>query len=48
MNRNKNFKNPDLHMHSIYSDGTDTPAALLKKVKAAGIVIGDAESIAVR
>lgn len=37
MNRNKNFKNPDLHMHSIYSDGTDTPAALLKKVKAAGI-----------
>ncbi|MGN0405014.1 MAG: PHP domain-containing protein [Bariatricus sp.] len=37
MNSNKIFKNPDLHMHSIYSDGTDTPSSLLQKVKAAGI-----------
>lgn len=27
----------DLHMHSTASDGTDTPAQLVKKVKAAGI-----------
>ena len=29
--------NIDLHMHSNVSDGTDSPAALLEKVKAAGI-----------
>lgn len=27
----------DLHMHSTFSDGTDTPAQLLKTVKAAGL-----------
>ena len=27
----------DLHMHSTFSDGTDTPAQLLKAVKAAGL-----------
>ena len=37
MNSNKIFENPDLHMHSIYSDGTDTAASLLEKVKAGGI-----------
>ncbi|MGN0392333.1 MAG: PHP domain-containing protein [Bariatricus sp.] len=37
MNSNRIFENPDLHLHSIYSDGTDTPSSLLQKVKAAGI-----------
>ena len=37
MNKNVIFRNPDLHMHTAYSDGTDTPAALLKKVRDAGI-----------
>ena len=29
----------DLHMHSSFSDGTDSPAGLIEKVKAAGIDI---------
>lgn len=29
----------DLHMHTTVSDGTDTPHAILAKVKAAGIAI---------
>ncbi|MCQ2436093.1 MAG: PHP domain-containing protein [Clostridia bacterium] len=33
------FTNPDLHMHSVYSDGTDTPDALLENVKKAGVDI---------
>ena len=33
------FKNPDLHIHSVYSDGTDTPASLLRSVRAAGLDI---------
>lgn len=37
MNNNRIFNNPDLHMHSVFSDGTDTPASLLKKVREAGI-----------
>lgn len=31
------FHNPDLHIHSTYSDGTDTPAALLAKVRQANV-----------
>lgn len=27
------YNNPDLHMHSIYSDGSDTPATLLEKIR---------------
>ena len=27
----------DLHMHSSFSDGTDTPDQLVKKAKASGI-----------
>ena len=33
------FHSPDLHMHSVYSDGTDTPRALLQRVRAAGLDI---------
>lgn len=29
--------NPDLHMHSVFSDGTDTPSELIAKVRAAGV-----------
>ncbi len=32
-----NHTNIDLHLHSTVSDGTDTPAALLEKAKAAGL-----------
>ena len=31
------FFKPDLHMHSVFSDGTDTPETLIDAVKAAGI-----------
>lgn len=31
------YKNIDLHMHSVISDGTDTPELLLKNVREAGI-----------
>lgn len=31
------FLNPDLHIHSTFSDGTDTPGALLSKVRAAKV-----------
>lgn len=31
------FRNPDLHIHSTYSDGTDTPGALLAKVREAKV-----------
>ena len=31
------FQKPDLHMHSVYSDGTDTPESLLQNVRAAGL-----------
>ena len=31
------FQKPDLHMHSVYSDGTDTPENLLQNVRAAGL-----------
>lgn len=33
------FHNPDLHMHSVYSDGTDAPRELLQSVRAAGLDI---------
>lgn len=33
------FCAPDLHIHSVYSDGTDTPATLLQSVRAAGLDI---------
>ena len=33
------FARPDLHMHSLYSDGTDTPGSLLRNVRAAGLDI---------
>ena len=36
MERNS-FQKPDLHMHSVYSDGTDTPEILLQNVRAAGL-----------
>jgi len=31
------FSNPDLHIHSTFSDGTDSPEELLKKVKESGV-----------
>lgn len=31
------YQNPDLHMHSTFSDGTDTPAELLAAVRTAGL-----------
>ena len=31
------FKKPDLHIHSRFSDGTDTPEQLIANVKGAGI-----------
>jgi len=31
------YQKPDLHMHSIYSDGTDAPAELIANVRKAGI-----------
>lgn len=31
------FQKPDLHMHSTFSDGTDTPLRLLERVKEEGI-----------
>ena len=36
-----NYKNliPDLHMHTTVSDGTDTPTAIIGKVKEAGITV---------
>ena len=33
------YQKPDLHMHSVYSDGTDTPELLLRNVRAAGLDI---------
>ena len=33
MNNTKTYINPDLHMHSSYSDGTDDPKTLLENVK---------------
>lgn len=33
----QNIKKLDLHMHSVVSDGTDTPGEILSKVKASGI-----------
>ncbi len=33
----KDFRNIDLHMHSVFSDGTDTPEELIANVKKAGI-----------
>jgi len=33
------FKNPDFHIHSVFSDGTDTPKELLANVKKAGVDI---------
>ena len=33
----KLFNKPDLHMHSTFSDGTDTPPELLSRVKEEGI-----------
>lgn len=33
------FKNPDLHMHSVFSDGTDSPQKLIENVRSAGIDI---------
>ena len=35
----KELRDIDLHMHSTVSDGTDTPAELLARVKEAGIVL---------
>lgn len=37
--KRKTYEKPDLHMHSVYSDGTDTPALLLQNVRAAGLDI---------
>lgn len=31
------YEKPDLHMHSVYSDGTDTPRTLLRCVRRAGL-----------
>jgi len=31
------FSNPDTHLHSTFSDGSDTPEELLKNVKSAGV-----------
>ena len=31
------FKRPDLHMHSVYSDGTDPPCGLISRLRGAGI-----------
>ena len=31
------YYKPDLHMHSVYSDGTDTPEMLVRNVRAAGL-----------
>ena len=31
------YEKPDLHMHSVYSDGTDTPRMLLRCVRRAGL-----------
>lgn len=31
------YEKPDLHMHSVYSDGTDTPRTLLRCVRKAGL-----------
>lgn len=31
------YEKPDLHMHSVYSDGTDTPQTLLRCVRKAGL-----------
>ncbi len=33
----KNLKKIDLHMHTVVSDGTDTPSEILSKVRSAGI-----------
>ncbi len=33
------YKIPDLHIHSIYSDGSDTPSELIENVKKAGVDI---------
>ena len=33
------FRHPDLHMHSRFSDGTDTPAEILAAARAAGLDI---------
>ncbi len=33
------YQNPDFHMHSSFSDGSDTPAELIENVKRAGIDI---------
>ncbi len=33
----KQCKNPDLHIHSIFSDGSDTPKSLIENVRKAGL-----------
>ena len=33
----KSYYHPDLHLHSFYSDGTDSPKQLITKAKAAGV-----------
>ena len=43
------YQNPDLHMHSTFSDGSDTPEALLAAVRAAGLdvfALTDHDSVA--
>ncbi len=32
-----NCKSPDLHIHSVFSDGSDTPKSLIENVKRAGL-----------
>ena len=32
-------KKIDLHMHTTFSDGTDTPAEILKRVKETGLTV---------
>ena len=39
------FQKPDLHMHSVYSDGTDTPESLLQNVRAAGLDLIDLDEL---
>ena len=33
----RTYQKPDMHMHSVYSDGTDTPRILIDNVRKAGI-----------
>lgn len=37
--KRKTYEKPDLHMHSVYSDGTDTPETLVQHVRRAGLDI---------